>query len=410
MPAAGRDANRQVGLLSLLFGLSTTSGAVVVAAGSVVGARLSGEASLATLPVALALLGGMMATIPTAHAMARWGRRTGFLAGTTVALSGAALAATGIWIGSFVAFCAGSLLLGALGGVSPFYRFAAAEAVTPARQPRAVGFVLAGGVGAGLLGPPLGAMARDWWPAHPFAGSYLAMVALGTVVVALLFLLPRRGKASIVPAPGGRRFLHYASDRDFLAAVLAATTAFAAMVLIMVAAPLSLLHERQDFGATAFVIQAHIVAMFLPAFFAGRIVQRVGIGGTMAAGFAFLGACVVINLLGHTVAHHWFALVLLGFGWNLLFVAGTSLLVRAHSPADKAKVQGANDFLVAAVAAAAALGAGPLHAAAGWAGVNATVGALLAASAVALALLLRPGRSARAAETPAASGRPSTDA
>jgi len=378
---------RQVLLLSALFGLSTISGTVVVAAASVIGGSLSGRPELATLPVALALVGGTAATVPASQLMARWGRRAGFAAGTAVALLGAGLAAWGIQAGSFPIFCAGSFALGVLGGVSPYYRFTAVEVTPPDRHPRAIGYVLAGGVVAGLVGPPLAAAAKDIWPAAPFAGAYAVMAALGLVVLLLLpFLKAPRPVARA--ATGGRPLAVVARDPRFAAAVLAAATAFAAMVLTMVAAPLSLAHVHADFAAIALVIQAHVVAMFAPSFVSGAIVARFGPARTMAAGLALLAACVGVNLVGATVAHHWVALVLLGVGWNFLFVAGTALLTRVHAPEEKARVQGANDFVVAVVGASAALGAGPLHAWLGWTGVNLLVGALLGLAALALAYLL----------------------
>lgn len=381
------SAWRQVLLLSCLFGLSAISGTIVVAAASVVGLQLSGRAELATLPVALAHLGAMAATLPAAHVMAHWGRRTGFILGTLLAIVGAGLAVAGIRLDSFILFCAGSFALGTLAGVSSYYRFAAVEVTPPAGHARAIGFVLAGGVGAGLLGPPLGSAASTLWEGTPFAGSYLVMVLLGFLILLLLPFLR-------IPAPvrqvaaSGRSLGAIARDPRFAASVLAAVTAFGAMVLTMVAAPLSLHHQGNHFAATAFVIQAHIVAMYAPSFFSGTLVARFGPGRVMAAGLALLAACVAVNLAGQSVPHHWVALVLLGMGWNLLFVAATTLLTRTHAPHEKARVQGFNDLVVATTGAAAALAAGPLHGAIGWVGVNLAVAGMVALCAAGLALLL----------------------
>jgi len=403
-------------LLSALFGLSTVSGTIVVAAASVVGAQLSGRPELATLPVALALLGGLSATVPASHAMARWGRRTGFALGTSIALLGSLVAAWGIHESSFALFCVGSFILGTLGGVSPFYRFTAVEVAPSGQTHRAIGYVLAGGVAAGLLGPPLGAAARDLWGVVPFAGSYAIMAALALVV---LLLLPFLRVPRTAPAPSsasdsgtgspaaGRPLRVLARDPRAQAATLAAVTTYAAMVTTMVATPVSMHHLGFHFGQTALVIQAHVVAMFAPSFFTGSLVARIGPPRTMALGLAALGLCAAINLLGHGLVHHWVALVLLGVGWNLLFVAATGLLTQTHSPSEKARVQGANDFLVAAVGATAALAAGPLLAVLGWTGLNAVVGLLVVASSVLLALLLgRPRRQPGAGAGPPESPKP----
>lgn len=393
---APQRSTHQVWLLSVLFGISTVSGTIVVAAASVVGAQLSGRPELATLPVALALLGGLSATVPASQAMARWGRRAGFALGTGIALVGALVAAWGIHESSFLVFCAGSFILGILGGVSPYYRFTAVEVAPQGRAHRAIGYVLAGGVAAGLLGPPLGAAARDLWGTVPFAGSYAVMAALSLVVLLLLPFLrvPPPSHATTPSSPAAARKLsHIARDPRARAATLAAVTAYAAMVTTMVAAPVSMHQLGFHFGDTALVIQAHVVAMFAPSFFTGSLVARIGSPRTMALGLAALALCVAINLSGHGLAHHWAALVLLGVGWNLLFVAATALLTQTHTASEKGRVQGANDFLVAAVGAASALAAGPLQAALGWWGLNVAVGVFLLLTGIALALLLaRPGR------------------
>lgn len=375
--------------MGLLFGLSVISGAIVVAAASVVGLALSGSGSLATLPVTLSLLGAMSATVPIAHLMQRRGRRIGFAAGTVLSTLGALLAAAGIYGGSFALFCVGSFLLGTLAGVAPYYRFAAVEVTSPDKRARAIGFVLAGGVGAGLVGPPLAAIAKDWVTGFPFAGAYLAMAALGIGILALLSLLRVPAPARSA-RPNARPLFVIARQPLFRAATLAAVTAFAAMIATMVAAPLSLHARGYAFGATALVIQAHVVAMYAPSFFSGTLVSRFGPGRIMGAGLAFLAACVAVNLLGHTVAHHWSALVLLGCGWNLLFVAATALLTTCHLPEERAKVQGANDLLVASSGALASLAAGPMHTAFGWTGLNLIVLGLLAVCAATLLVLMRP--------------------
>jgi MFS family permease len=383
---------RSVYLLSALFATSGLAGIIVVAAASVVGLGLSGREDLATLPVALAMLGTMAATVPAAKLMATHGRRIGFVAGTSVGIAGAALAALGIALGSFVLFCVGSLLLGGLNGVAPFYRFTAVELTPPEARGRAISTVLAGGIVAGLVGPPLGAAARDWAPASPFVGSYILMVLLGlllllTIPVARMPPPPPRG----VPRTG-RPLREIAEDRRFVGAVVAAAMAMGAMVITMVAAPLSIKHAGHAYSVTAFVIQAHVVAMYLPAFFSGRLVEHYGTGRMMAVGLALLMACVAVNLAGVSAAHHWVALVLLGIGWNFLFVAGTSQLTTTHTDAEKGTVQGFNDFVVAGTGAAAALGAGPLLDAIGWRGLNLVVAGAVALTAAVLLAMRRPAR------------------
>lgn len=388
-------ARSQVWLLAALFAVSGTGSVVIVTVAAVTGLALSGSPALATLPVALSLLGGMSATVPASHLMARRGRRTGFLLSTSTAIVGALLATLAIHLGSFVLFCAGSFLIGVVTGVASLYRFAAVEVSPPQRQAAAIGTVLAGGVAAGVLGPVVGFQARDLWPDAPYAGSYLAMALLGVVVLLLLGFLDVPRPPPVVKG-SGRPLREVAKDLRFPAAVLAGMAAYSSMVLTMVAAPLSLRHEGHE-AAIAWVIQAHVVAMYLPSFVSGPLVGRIGPAKGMALGIAGLALCGAVNLLGASVAHHYVALVLLGVGWNLLFVSGTALLTTVYRPAERATVQGVNDLLGSAASAVAAFGAGAVHAAHGWGGLNLDVLVGLALASVALALLLRARRAAPAA-------------
>lgn len=388
------SSRRQVWLIALLFAVSGTGSVIIVTVAAVTALELTGSARLATLPVALSMLGGMAATVPMSHLMARRGRRLGFLLSTTSAVVGASLAALAIHKGSFVLFCVGSTLIGVVTGVGQLYRFAAVDVAPPAQHARAIGTVLGGGVVAGLAGPFIAFQARDFWPAAPFAGSYTAMALLAGVVLLLLGFLN-------VPRPPpvakgtGRPLAAIARDPRFIAAVLAGVAAFTAMVLTMVAAPLSLDHAGHR-DAIALVIQAHVVAMYLPSFFSGTLIGRMGPGRGMAVGILGLAACGAVNLLGTTVTHHYVALVLLGIGWNFLFVAGTALLTTVARPGEKATIQGVNDFSVGAVGALAALSAGAVHNTQGWSGLNLDVLAGLALASLALLILLRAPRPAPA--------------
>lgn len=383
-------SRRQVWLIALLFAVSGTGTVVIVTVAAVTGLELSGSVRLATLPVALSMLGSMSATVPMAHFMARRGRRAGFLVSTTLGIAGAALAAFAIHRESFMLFCVGSFFIGVLGGVGQLYRFAAVDVAAPGQASKAIGTVLGGGVVAGLAGPFIAFQARDLWSDAPFAGSYAAMVLLAILVLLLLGFLD-------VPRPPpvakgtGRRLPEIARDRRFVAAVLAGVAAFSAMVLTMVAAPLSLDHVGHR-EAIAVVIQAHVVAMYLPSFFSGALIGRIGHRPGMAIGIGGLAACGAVNLMGTSVAHHYVALVLLGIGWNFLFVAGTALLTTVTRTGEKATVQGFNDFLVGAVGAMAALGSGAVHRAQGWAGLNLDVLVGLLLASFALMLLVRKPR------------------
>lgn len=378
---------KQVWLLALLFAVSGTGAVLVVAAAAVTALDLTGSTGLSTLPVAFSLLGGMVATVPISHLMARKGRRVGFALATSVALAGALTAVVAIQRREFALFCLGSALIGVQTGVGQLYRFAAVDVSPPARHARAIGTVLAGGVVAGLSGPLLAQAAKDFTGAA-FAGCYLALALLQVTVLLLLPFLdvpvpPRPAKGS------GRPLSVVARDPRFAAAVLAGVAAYGAMVMTMVAAPISLRTQGEPFSAVALVIQAHVVAMYLPSFVSGPLVGRIGPGRGMALGLAGLAACGAVNLLGTSVPHHYAALVLLGVGWNLLFVSATALLTTVYLPAEKATVQGVNDVLLNATSAAAAFTSGAVHHAHGWVGLNRDVLFGLVLATVALVVLMR---------------------
>jgi MFS family permease len=392
-----RAANRQVVLVATLFAVAGTAATVVVASSASVGAALSGGDRLATLPIALSLVGGVLATVPASRIMGRWGRRRGFQAFTSLGLAGALVCCWAIARSDFATFCGGSMLIGAMGGASQYYRFTAGEVADPDARDKALGFVLAGGVVGGLLGPQSAAWASDAFSVQ-YVGTYLVVALLALILLLLLPFL----RAPAPVAAGTRPRARLAIDRPFLAAVLAGVVAYGLMVLTMYAAPLSLHSHGNSFTTAAHVLQAHVVAMFLPSFFTGALIQRIGPGLGMAGGLVLFGVCVAVNLSGASVLHHGVALVLLGLGWNLLFLSATALLAHSHGGADKASAQGVNELIVGSASAAAAFLAGPTHAALGWRGLNLAVAAVSCLAALALLALLL----ARAHPAPPPPGAP----
>jgi MFS family permease len=395
--------NRQVLLVALLFAVATTAATVVVASSASVGAALSGGDRLATLPIAIGLTGGVLATVPASRAMAAWGRRRGFQIFAVIGLLGALGAAAAIGAGSFLGFCAASFFIGAMVGSAQYYRYTAGELAGADGRERALGYALAGGVVGGLLGPQLATWASDVVGAK-FVGTYLVVAVMAVLNLLLLPFLDavRPGVASQGPQHG-----KLVVDRPLVAAILAGMLAYGAMVLTMYAAPLSLHAEGHPFSTAAHVLQAHVVAMYLPSFFTGALVARWGSGRGMATGIAFLAACIATNVAGDSVLHHGVALVLLGIGWNLLFVAATALLARTHGGADKASAQGMNEFLVGTSSAGAAFLAGPMHHALGWVGLNLAVAALVGLVSMALLLLgsqPTPSKGVRGTAGPPAGG------
>lgn len=361
--------NRNLILLTLSQALMMTVVGLLLSASALVGARLAGSAALATLPLALQYLVTLLALAPASRLMARWGRGPVFMAGAACGGAGLLLAAAGIAFERFSLFCMGAACVGIYGAVGQFYRFAAIEAVPLALRGRAVALTLSGGVLAAFAGPAIARATRDLL-AEPFLASFLALVA-GAFLAALL-----AGALHLPEAVAGRRDAPRRSLRDLLddaalrLALIGGMVAYGVMNLLMTATPLAMLCARLDFAATAGVIQWHLVAMFAPSFLTGALIGRVGTRAVMALGTVLTLGGIAVALAGTALAHFEGALVLVGVGWNFLYVAATSLLAESWREEDKARVQALNDSLVFGVVSLATFGAGPLVDRLGWESVN----------------------------------------
>jgi MFS family permease len=391
-----RQGRRNVLLMAGAQGLAVTGTVMVTTAAALAGHMLAVDKSLATLPVAFQFTATMATTIPASLMMARIGRRGGFMVGALAQLVGALSAAGAIALGSFWLFCLAGGVLGAGNAIAQFYRFAAAEAVEPAFRPKAISYVLAGGVIAALFGPELAQVSRDWLQPYTFAGIFLLIGGLAVTNIALIAFLdiPRPTFAALA---GGRPMVEIARQPVFIVAVLGGMIAYGVMILVMTATPLAMSICGHDFGQSAFVIQWHVLGMFAPAFVTGSLIQRFGVLRIMQIGAMLLLGSAVANLSGVTVAHFWTGLVLLGVGWNMLFVGATTLLTEAYRPEERAKVQAINDFLVFGTSAAGSFAAGALLHGVGWSAVNWGIGPLILATSGALLWLAR----LRAAPRPA---------
>ncbi len=345
------------------------SGAVLLfATGSLVGQRLATDPTWATLPLALQMAASLAAIIPASLLMARIGRRGGFLLGAGLAVGGAALAAYSIVAGHFALFCLASALIGSFTGIGNYFRFAAVDAASTEYRARAIAYVLAGGVIAALIGPNLGHWGDHLLHGHAFAGGYVILVGLYALVFALLTRLD-------IPKPrpfqsAGRPLAVIFRQPAMVGAVLTGALGYGVMSLVMTATPLAMHGHMHGYQDTAFVIEWHVLGMFAPSFFTGRLIQRFGLWRVMMVGALLNAACVAINLIGTTMAHFWLALFLLGIGWNFLFIGATQLLTTGYAAVEQAKVQAANDFAVFGIATLAVLSAGMLQHHYGWTVVN----------------------------------------
>jgi predicted MFS family arabinose efflux permease len=378
----------QVLLLAIAQALFQTASALVVTVGGLAGAQIARAPGLATAPIASMFLGTTIATVPASLWMAARGRRTGFVGGALVGALGGLIAAAGIALDSLLVLSLGTLLVGAYQGVAQFYRFAASEVADDAFRSRAISLVLAGGVAAALLGPALGKYGATLFKPM-YAGSFL-LLALTSLLAAGLLLgvrVPMRKPDESQGEP--RRLAVILRQPTYAVALFAAATGAGVMVLAMTATPLAMLHDHHGLDQTTLVIQLHVLGMFLPSFFTGTLIARFGILRNMSVGLLLLAGHITLSLVDQGFVSFASALVLLGVGWNFLYVGGTTLLTQSYFPAERGRAQAANDLSVYLVGLMSSLSAGPLLEALGWRLMNAIMLPWLLVAAVALVWLGR---------------------
>ena len=342
----------------------------VVALGGIIGASLAPDPRLATLPVSCAILGVAAATLPAALSMPRFGRRRVFICGVLLAASGALGAATAIATQSFLAYCVASVFLGANLAFTAQFRFAAAESVEPEYVSRVVAWVMLGIILAALIGPGLVVGVRDWTGTE-YVASFLAIsVTYGLSALVLTRYQNVTVSQSEMDGPS-RSLRELARQPTFKLAVGGAAVSYGIMALIMTATPLSM-HVLQGHSveATTAVIQAHMLAMYLPSLVSGWLVARLGAIRMLSIGTLLEAGCVAFAVSGHQIMHYTGGMIALGVGWNLMFVASTTLLTRTYRPAERFRVQAFNDFFMFGVMAAASLLAGLLINSIGWEQMN----------------------------------------
>ncbi|HEX2559719.1 MFS transporter, partial [Phenylobacterium sp.] len=357
--------------LAIAQALFQTSAVLLVTVGGLAGQMLAPDTALATLPIACVALGTAVATLPASLLMGRVGRRPGFVLGALLGASGGGLAAFAMLTESFPLLCVATGLVGGYQGFAQFYRFAAAEAASEAFRSRAISLVLAGGVVAALVGPHLGAVTKDLIGPAAYAGSFLAVLALSLVAAVVVAATPlpsatAGGEAAEPPRP----LPMIMRQPKFIAALVGAAVGYAVMVLVMTATPLSMVGHHHGVADAAFVIQWHVLGMFVPSFFTGWLVKRFGLTVMMLTGVLLLLTHVAVAMSGIALLNYLSGLVLLGVGWNFLYVGGSTLLTETYRPSERSRVQGLNDFLIVGVAAAASFSAGALVEAFGWRGLN----------------------------------------
>ncbi|WP_332687124.1 MFS transporter [Devosia sp.] len=383
-PHSAAPMYRQVLLLSSAQALFQTVSVLIMTIGALAGAQLASSPEWATAPIAAMFLGTALLTVPASMWMARIGRRGGFIAGALLGTLGGLLAAAGVASGSLPLLSLGTFFVGGYQAFAQFYRFAAAEVASEAFRPRAISFVLAGGVIAALLGPQLGRIGGPLLEPQ-YLASFLILAALSLVAAGLLLGLriPRQVETAAV-IEAARPFAKIVTQPMYLVALFGAATGYGVMILAMTATPLAMTHHQHDLGMTATVIQLHVLGMFLPSFFTGSLIARFGVLKIMFTGIMLLTGHILLSLSGTGFVSFASALILLGVGWNFLYVGGTTLLTRTYSQAEKGKAQATNDFTIFMVGLAASLSAGILHQTMGWQNLNLVLLPWLALAAAAI--------------------------
>jgi MFS family permease len=393
-----RTSYRDIFLLACCQALLLTNGAGLIPMNGLVGYALADMKTLATLGVTCYVLGSAVTTMPASMLMARIGRRLGFMTGAFINIVGCALAAFAIARGSFVLYCAAMVLIGAYNAIGLQYRFAAAEVAAPADKPKAISLVLAGGVVGGFLGPESVRRAVDLFPT-PYLGGFVALAGYALLALVIQSLVHVPPPTPEERSGQGRPLSVIVRQPVFIVAALAGAVGYGLMNLLMTATPIAMDLCRHPFTAVAIVIEWHVVGMFAPGFFTGSLIRRFGVLQVILVGIVLVALCAAIALNGITVTHFLVALALLGIGWNFMYTGGTTLLTEAYAPAEKARVQGTNDFIVFATMGVTSLASGAMVSAAGWEAMNRAVLPVLAAIAAAVGWFAWRRRALRPAPT-----------
>ena len=363
------SSRRNVALLAGCQAMLFTNNSTLITINGLAGLALAPLSSLATLPVTCWVLGGALTTLPASFYMKRVGRRRGLVTGTLIGIVGALICALAIWLGNFWLLCAGTIVFGTYNGFGQYYRFAAADVATPDFRPTAISLVLAGGLVGGVLGPTTSRITVSLL-APKFLAAYLALIVFALITLALLAQVRIPAPAASEQAARGRPMAEIAAQPKFIVAVLCAAIGYGVMNFLMTSTPIAMGVCGHPYSDAAFVISSHVVAMFAPSFFTGALIRRVGVIAVLAAGVALNAASIAVALSGVSVPQFWWSLVMLGVGWNFLYIGGTTLLTETYRFEERAKAQGANDFTIFAVMAVSSFTSGVTVTSAGWEKVN----------------------------------------
>jgi MFS family permease len=377
------STRRNVGLLAACQALLMTNNSTLIAINGLAGLALAPRAALATLPVTAWVVGGAIATMPASLHMRRVGRRAGMTAGTAWGIAGALLCAGALWAQSFWLLCFAALVFGVYNAYGQYYRFAAADAAGPDFKGTAISLVLAGGLVGGIVGPTASRYTVGLLEPR-FLGAYLALIGFAVATLVLLRFIDIPPLPAKVQAAKGRPLAEIAAQPKFIVAVLSGAIGYGVMNFLMTSTPIAMGVCGHPYTDAAFVISSHVVAMFAPSFVTGRLIKTFGVLPVMFAGAVLNFAAIGVALSGIAVTQFWISLVLLGVGWNFLYIGGTALLTETYRPEEMAKAQGANDQVIFIMMAISSFTSGLTVTAAGWERVNLFALPMVAVVAIAI--------------------------
>lgn len=351
--------------LAIAQALAGANSTVIYATGAVIGDMLAPTKALATLPISIFVVGMAACTLPAGAIAQRHGRRAAFMIGTGCGITGGLIGTLAVLQASFWLFCIATFFGGVYAAVVLSFRFAAADCAAPERRPRALSAVMAGGVFAGVIGPQLVTYTMELWQPYLFAATYLGQAAVAAVSLLVLagVRLPPPTAAEI---GRGRPLAIIAKQPRFIGAVVCGVVSYLLMNFLMTAAPLAMKFCNLPQQSANLGLQWHVIAMYGPSFWTGRLITRFGASKVVATGLVLTAASSAVGLLGIQVAHFWATLILLGVGWNFGFVGASAMVLECHRPEEKARVQSLNDFVVFGTMTFGSFLSGGLLSAYGW--------------------------------------------
>ncbi len=379
-------ARRNARVLAVAQALAGGNNTVIVTTGSILGAMLAPDIGLATLPITSMVIGMWLGALPVGALARRYGRRFALQVGSAFGVLSGLISCAASLQGSFILFLVGTFCGGLYAAAHQSYRFAAADTASENFRPKAVSWVLAGGVMAGVIGPQLIIFTKDLWQPYLFAASFIGQSVVALIAAGvLIFVKIPRPAAPKTMSGGGRPLSKITRTPRFIVAAVCGVVSYATMNMVMTSAPLAMVGCGHSVNDASLGIQWHVMAMYAPSFFTGSLIVRFGVERIVMAGLAFIAASAAVGIAGITVAHFWIMLVLLGLGWNFSFIGATTMVTQCHSAAERNKVQALNDFLIFGSMVIASFASGKLLAVTGWVVIN---GMLLPAVIVAGSLLI----------------------